>query len=206
MNENIPYGAAETSAGLMEVAIPAVVKNEQGGIEEIVVAAGIEKSRSNAGGAFHAVAYDSEGNRISNENDLGDSPEVQFDQETHGPFAGIDAATLTTIRGRIPLGAEGAEVGIEWADGTEVLRVGADELDAVAGSRTEVLARAFTPDRYDKSVDKERVERLEQAVGELRAELTETQDEANVDVPDGGSSFGELGEAAGAFLDEIIDG
>jgi hypothetical protein len=194
MNENIPHGAAETSAGQMEVAIPAVVKNEQGGIEEIVVVAGIEESRSNAGGAFHAVAYNDDGDRISNENDPGDSPEVQFDGETHGPFAGIDAATLTTIRGRIPLGGEGAEVGIEWADGTEVLRVGADELDGVAGSRTEVLARAFTPDAVGDGdgggvVDQQ----ARESIAGLRAELDELESRVDESVSDGGDASSDGG-------------
>jgi len=211
-NDSIVRGTAETSAGDIEVHVPAVVEGAGDRVDEIVVIAEMD-DRQGAGGTFSAVVYNEDGNRTTDgQSDEPRSPEVSFSEDsTPEGFPEFEGVVLTTIGGRFAAANIGDEIAIEF-NGDEILRAPRDDFQYVGGTGAEVLSRLFLPDRVGGGDEErvaeleDRVERQSEAIAELRAELSETQDEANVDVPDGGSSFGELGEAAGAFLDEIIDG
>jgi len=201
-----------TSAGVIEVHVPAVIDGASDRVDEIVVVAEMD-DRQGAGGTFSAVVYDEDGNRTTDEDDEPRSPEVSFGEDpTPEGFPEFEGVVLTTIGGRFAAANIGDEIAIEF-NRDEILRAPREAYQYVGGTGAEVLSRLFLPDRVGGGADEGRVEKLEEtverqseAIAELRAELSETQAEANVDVPDGGSSFGELGEAAEAFLDEIIDG
>ena len=211
---SIVRGTAETSAGDIEVHIPAVIEGAGDRVDEIVVVAEMD-DRQGAGGTFSAVVYNEDGEQTTDDEDKPRSPEVSFSEDpTPEGFPEFEGVVLTTIGGRFAASNIGDEIAIEF-NGDPIVRAPRDDFQYVGGTGAEVLSRLFLPDVVGGGGDvdegrvaelEEKVERQSEAIAELRAELTETQDEANVDVPDGGSSFGELGEAAGAFLDEIIDG